>query len=180
MKQQGITSRSVSKLQNVALKQAATNLSGAVKIYRSIFSDRELLNALCKELDLPKIVASQLVSLSRDKETVLSICKQMLASVDGQHVQPVCIYTQYKSVEQECNNSCKSAEWQAENIVVGTMFKEFGFASETLIDGGNPSMRCFQTESTSVIRRYAYCRITRYTPRLVAKCVAYYLGNKPE
>lgn len=180
MKQQGITNKNVSKLQNAALKQAATNLSGAVKIYRSIFNDKALLTALCQELDLPKIVASQLASLSKDKETVLDICRQMLANIDGQFVQPVCIYTQYKSVEQECNNSCKSAEWQAENIVTGTMFKGFGFSHEVQIDGGNPSMKCFQTESTSVIRRYAYCRITRYTPRLVAKCVAHYLGNKPE
>lgn len=180
MKQQGITNKNVSKLQNAALKQAATNLSGAVKIYRSIFNDKALLTALCQELDLPKIVANQLASLSKDKETVLDICRQMLANVDGQFVQPVCIYAQYKSVEQESKNSCKPAEWQAENIVTGTMFKEFGFNSPTEIDGGNPSMKCFQTESTSVIRRYAYCRITRYTPRLVAKCVAHYLGNKPE
>lgn len=179
MKQE-LTSKNVSKLQNAALKQAATNLSGAVKIYRSIFSDKAILIGLCRELELPKMVAAQLISLSKDKEKVLNICQQMLASIDGQFVQPVCIYAQYKSVEQESKNSCKSAEWQAENIVTGTMFKDFGFASEVQIDGGNPSLKCFQTESTSVIRKYAYCRITRYTPRLVAKCVAYYLGNMPE
>lgn len=176
----GITSKNVSKLQNAALRQAATNLSGAVKIYRSIFNDKASLTALCQEFDLPKAVASQLVSLSRDKEAVLSVCQQMLANIDGQFVQPVCIYTQYKSVEEQGKNSCKLAEWQAENIVTGTMFKDFGFASEVQIDGGNPSMKCFQTENTSAIRKYAYCKIMRYTPRLVAKCVAHYLGNKPE
>lgn len=173
-----IKEKSISKLQNAAIKQSAETLAGACKLYCAIFSDSANLKALAKELEIDVVFANTLSKAAKDKKDVLSICQQMLANIDGAFVQPVCIYKVDKV--DETNNTTKTAEWQAENIVPGKTFKPFGFASETEIDGGNESGKYFVTQNEKVERRYAYCRINRYSVRLVAKCVQHYLANKPE
>lgn len=169
--------KSISKLQNAAIKQSSETLAGGCKLYCAIFSDSTNLKGIVKELDINLSFANTLAKLAKDKKQVLSICQQMLENIDGRFVQAVCIYSNSKVDDNV--STAKTEDWQSENIVTGKEFKPFGFFSPTTIDDGNVSGKYFSTETEKTVKKFAYCRISRYSVRLIAKCVQHYLANKP-
>lgn len=173
-----IAEKNIGKLQGAAIKQSAETLAGGCRLYCAIFSDSANLKTLAKELDINQSFAIMLSKIAKDKKQVLSICQQMLANIDGCFVQAVCIYSNSK-VDDNVSTT-KTADWQAENIVTGKEFKPFGFFSPTTIDDGNVSGKYFSTETEKTVKKFAYCKINRFSVRLIAKCVQHYLANKPE
>ena len=48
-----ITKKNVNKLQNAVIKENASNLVGAVKLYNALFANGADLKAICKTFEIP-------------------------------------------------------------------------------------------------------------------------------
>lgn len=62
-----ITKKNVNKLQNAVIKENASNLVGAVKLYNALFANGADLKAICKTLEMPAEYAVKVAALAKDK-----------------------------------------------------------------------------------------------------------------
>ena len=82
-----ITKKNVNKLQNAVIKENASNLVGAVKLYNALFANGADLKAICKTLEIPAEYAVKVAALAKDKKRLVAVCSQMLPKVGDTFVK---------------------------------------------------------------------------------------------
>lgn len=130
-----ITKKNVNKLQNAVIKENASNLVGAVKLYNALFANGADLKAICKTLEMPAEYAVKVAALAKDKKRLVAVCSQMLPKVGDTFVKFSLYSKVYKDnkVDKEKGIETRTADWCAENVIYGGEYKPFGFSTaETL------------------------------------------------
>lgn len=124
-----ITKKNVNKLQNAVIKENASNLVGAVKLYNALFANGADLKAICKTLEIPAEYAVKVAALAKDKKRLVAVCSQMLPKVGDTFVKFSLYSKVYKDnkVDKEKGIEAKAADWCAENVIYGGEYKSFGF-----------------------------------------------------
>lgn len=169
-----ITKKNVNKLQNAVIKENASNLVGAVKLYNALFTNRADLKAICKALEIPAEYAVKVAALAKDKKRLVAVCSQMLPKVDDTFVKFALYSRVYKDnkVDKE-----KTADWCAENVVYGGEYKSFGFSTAETLET-KKSAKWLVKETDEYKATYVAVKIKSYSIRTVAKCVSEYLAHE--
>lgn len=171
-----MTGKDLNKVQNEVKKASEKTLTGAVKAWCELFKSGKEINEILKDNDIKvdKAIVPALVSLAKDKELVIQLCKDILPRVDG-------TFCAYKEIEREYYdkleqvNNMKLPEDKVKSIaIMGNMHKRFGYNDPVEYDGG-----VFYEPYNGVGKRIVKCAvpIKRYTFSLIAKCVTYYLTH---
>lgn len=174
-----ITKKNVNKLQNAVIKENASNLVGAVKLYNALFSNGADLKAICKALEIPAEYAVKVATLAKDKKRLVTVCSQMLPKVDDIFVKFTLYSKVYKdtNVDKEKGIEVKTADWCADNVVYGEDYKPFGFATPETLETKS-SAKWIVKETDEYKATYVAVKITSYSIRTVAKCVSEYLAHE--
>lgn len=174
-----ITKKNVNKLQNAVIKENAANLVGAVKLYSALFSNGTNLKAICKALEIPAEYAVKVATLAKDKKRLVTVCSQMLPKVDDIFVRFTLYSKVYKdtNVDKEKGIKAKTADWCAENVVYGSEYKAFGFATAESLETKKRTKWLIK-ETDEYNATYVAVKIESYSIRTVAKCVSEYLAHE--
>lgn len=174
-----ITKKNVNKLQNAVIKENASNLVGAVKLYNALFSNGVDLKAICKALEIPAEYAVKVATLAKDKKRLVTVCSQMLPKVDDIFVKFTLYSKVYKdtNVDKEKGIEAKAADWCADNVVYGSEYKPFGFATAETLET-KKSAKWLVKETDEYKATYVAVKIKSYSIRTVAKCVSEYLAHE--
>lgn len=174
-----ITKKNVNKLQNAVIKENASNLVGAVKLYNALFANGSDLKAVCKSLEIPLEYATKVAALAKDKKRLVTVCSQMLPKVGDTFVKFALYSKVYKDskVNKEKGIEAKTADWCNENVVYGSEYKPFGFSSPELIEATN-SPKWLIKETDEYKATYVAIKVKSYSVRTVAKCVSEYLAHE--
>lgn len=171
-----MTNKDLKKVQNEVKKANEKTLTGAVKAWCQLFKSCKDVNEILKDNDIKvdKAVVPALVSLAKDKEIVIQLCKEILPRVNN-------TFCSYKEVEREYfdkldqDKNIKMTVDKIESIaILGTNHKRFGYNDPTEYDGG-----VYYDVFNGSDKRIVKCAvpIKRYTFNLIAKCVTYYLTH---
>lgn len=78
-----MTSKELNKVQNEVKKASEKTLTGAVKAWCQLFKSGKEVNEILKDNDIKvdKAIVPALVSLAKDKEVVIQLCKDILPRV---------------------------------------------------------------------------------------------------
>lgn len=166
-----ITKKNVNKLQNAVIKENASNLVGAVKLYNALFANGADLKAICKALEIPAEYAVKVVALAKDKQRLVAVCSQMLPKVGDTFVK----FTLYSKIYKDKEKGIESKE--VKNIAYGEAYKPFGFASADPLEN-EFSAKWLTRETDEYKATYVAVKITSYSIRTVAKCVSEYLAHE--
>lgn len=115
-----------------------------------------------------------MVSLAKDKEVVIQLCKEILPRVD----ETFCAYKEIERVyfdkQEQDKNTKLSEDKVAEISITGKAHKRFGYNEPIEYDGG-----VYYDVFNGTDKRIIKCAvpIKRYTYNLIAKCVTYYLTH---
>lgn len=170
-----ITKKNVNKLQKAVIRENASNLVGAVKLYNALFSNGADLKAVCKTLGIPAEYAIKVAALAKDKKRLVAVCSQMLPKVGDTFVK-FTLYTKiYKDSKVNKEKGIENKE--VKNIAYGEEYKPFGFASPEPLDGKN-SAKWLTRETDEYRATYVATRIASYSIRTIAKCVSEYLAHE--
>lgn len=172
-----MTSKELNKVQSEVKKASEKTLTGAVKAWCNLFKSGKEINDILKDNDIKveKSIVPALVSLAKDKEVVIQLCKDILPRVDG-------IFCAYKEVEreyydkQEQINNMKLPEDKVLSIAItGNAHKRFGYNEPVEYEGG-----VYFEPFNGTDKRIVKCAvpIKRYTHNLIVKCVTYYLTHQ--
>lgn len=174
-----ITKKNIQRLQNEAIKANASNLVGACKLYAALFSDCKDLKELCKKLEIPIEYAIKVSGIAKSKKTLVAICGQMLPKVGETFVRMQLYSKVYRDSKADAEKGTpnRSNEWCAENVVYGSEYKPFGFASAEALETENSS-KWITKETEEYKAMYVATTIRNYSIRLVAKCVTEYLSHE--
>lgn len=174
-----IAKKNVNKLQNAVIKENASNLVGAVKLYNALFANGADLQAICKTLEIPAEYAVKVAALAKDKKRLVAVCSQMLPKVDNTFVKFALYSKVYKDnkVDKEKGVEARTDEWCADNVVYGCEYKPFGFATAEALESEN-SAKWLIKESDEYKATYVAVRVKSYSIRTVAKCVSEYLSHE--
>lgn len=174
-----ITKKNVNKLQNAVIKENAANLVGAVKLYNALFANGADLKAICKALEIPAEYAVKVAALAKDKKRLVAVCGQMLPKVDDTFVKFALYSKVYKdtNVDKEKGIEAKTADWCADNVVYGSEYKSFGFATAESLET-KKSTKWLIKETDEYKATYVAVKIKSYSIRTVAKCVSEYLAHE--
>lgn len=174
-----ITKKNVNKLQNAVIKENASTLAGAVKVYKALFSNGAELKAICKALEIPAEYAVKVANLSKDKKRLVTVCSQMLPKVDDIFVNFTLYSKVYKdtNVNKEKGIEAKTADWCAENVVYGSEYKAFGFTTAEPLEA-KKSTKWLVKETDEYKATYVAVKIKYYSIRTIAKCVSEYLAHE--
>lgn len=174
-----ITKKNVNKLQNAVIKENASKLVGAVKLYGAIFSNGSDLKAICKALEIPAEYAVKVAALAKDKKRLVAICGQMLPKVDDVFVKFTLYSKVYKdtNVDKDKGIEAKAADWCAENVVYGSEYKAFGFTTAESLET-KKSAKWLIKETDEYKATYVAVKIKSYSIRTVAKCVSEYFAHE--
>lgn len=174
-----ITKKNVNKLQNAVIKENAANLVGAVKLYGALFSNGSDLKAICKALEIPAEYAVGVAALAKDKKRLVTVCSQMLPKVDDIFVKFTLYSKVYKdtNVNKEKGIEAKTTDWCAENVVYGSEYKPFGFATAETLET-KKSAKWLVKETDEYKATYVAVKIKSYSIRTIAKCVSEYLAHE--
>ena len=174
-----ITKKNVNKLQNAVIKENASNLVGAVKLYNALFANGADLKAVCKALEIPAEYAVKVAALAKDKKRLVAVCSQMLPKVGDTFIK-FSIYSKvYKDnkVDKEKGIEAKAADWCFDNVVYGGEYKPFGFATAETLETKS-SAKWIIKETDEYKSTYVAVKIKSYSIRTVAKCVSEYLAHE--
>lgn len=171
-----MTSKDLNKVQSEVKKASEKTLTGAVKAWCRLFKSGKEINDILKENDIKvdKAIVPALVSLAKDKELVIQLCKDILPRVDG-------TFCAYKEIEREYYdkleqvNNMKLPEDKVKSIaIMGNTHKRFGYNEPVEYDGG-----VFYEPYNGVDKRIIKCAVPvkKYAHNLIAKCVTYYLTH---
>lgn len=166
------TEKQVNKVQNSILKKSKT-LSGACKLYNDLFKNQSDLKAVCKELDVPVAIATQLSTIAKTKDATLNICYEMLAKVDNTFVRLVSYSKVYKDKSLSDKNTSISKS-MSDKIVSGTEYKSFGYCSPIKYSE-SPSPYYKQNDNDNYTQTHVAIKYDSYSILLVSKCVSRYL-----
>lgn len=174
-----ITKKNVNKLQSAVLKENASHLAGAVKMYGALFAKGADLKAVCRALDIPAECAVKVAALAKDKKRLVAVCGQMLPKVGDTFVRFSLYSKVYKDskVDRERGMEAKTADWCADNVVYGEEYKAFGFATAETLETKS-SAKWIVKETDEYKATYVAVKIKHYSLRLVAKCVSEYLAHE--
>lgn len=174
-----ITKKNVNKLQNAVIKENASNLVGAVKLYNALFANGGNLKEVCKVLEIPAEYAVKVAALAKDKKKLIAVCSQMLPKVGNTFVKFSLYSKVYKDnkVDKEKGIEAKTANWCAENVIYGGEFKPFGFATAEMLDTKN-SAKWIVKDTDEYRITYVAVKIKYYSIRTIAKCVSEYLAHE--
>lgn len=170
-----ITKKNVNKLQNAVIKENASNLVGAVKLYNALFANGSDLKAICKALEIPAEYAVKVAALAKDKKRLVAVCSQMLPKVGDTFVKFSLYSKVYKDnkVDKEKGIEAKAAD----NVVYGGEYKPFGFATAETLETKS-SAKWIVKETDEYKSTYVAVKIKSYSIRTVAKCVSEYLAHE--
>ena len=171
-----MTSKDLNKVQSEVKKASEKTLTGAVKAWCQLFKSGKEINDILKEngIKVDKAIVPALVSLAKDKELVIQLCKDILPRVDG-------TFCAYKEIEREYYdkleqvNNMKLPEDKVKSIAItGNTHKRFGYNEPVEYDGG-----VFYEPYNGVDKLIIKCAVPvkKYTHNLIAKCVTYYLTH---
>lgn len=171
-----MTNKELNKVQNEVKKASEKTLTGAVKAWCQIFKSGKEINEILKDNDIKvdKSIVPALVALARDKEVVIQLCKDILPRVD----ETFCAYKEIERIyfdKQDQNRNTKLSEDKvAEISITGKAHKRFGYNEPIEYDFG-----IYYETFNGADKRIIKCAvpIKRYTFRLIAKCVTYYLTH---
>lgn len=174
-----ITKKNVNKLQNAVIKENASNLAGAVNLYKALFANSADLKAVCKDLEIPAEYAVKVAALAKDKKRLVAVCSQMLPKVGDTFVKFSLYSKVYKDnkVDKEKGIEAKTADWCAENVVYGSEYKPFGFATAETLETKS-STKWLIKENDEYKSTYVAVKIKSYSIRTIAKCVSEYLAHE--
>lgn len=170
-----ITEKNINRLQNAVIKENASNLVGAVKLYNALFANGSDLKVICKALEIPTEYAVKVADLAKDKKRLVTVCSQMLPKVGNAFIK----FTLYSKIYKDSKvNEEKGVEnKEVKNIAYGEEYKPFGFASPEPLEGKN-SAKWLIRETDEYRATYVATRITSYSIRTIAKCVSGYLAHE--
>lgn len=171
-----MTSKDINKVQNEVKKASEKTLTGAVKAWCQLFKSGKEVNGILKDNDIKvdKSIVPALVSLAKDKEVVIQLCKEILPRVD----ETFCAYKEIERVyfdkQEQDKNTKLSEDKVAEISITGKAHKRFGYNEPIEYEGG-----VYYEVFNGSDKRIVKCAvpIKRYTFNLIAKCVTYYLTH---
>lgn len=174
-----MTSKDLNKVQNEVKKASEKTLTGAVKAWAQLFKSGKEINEILKENDIKvdKEIVPALVSLAKDKEVVIQLCKEILPRIDN-------TFCAYKEVEREYydkqdeEKNVKLSEGKINEIaIIGNTHKRFGYCEPIAYNdtGSVPYYEVFNGSDKRIIK--VAIPIKRYTYNLIAKCITYYLAH---
>lgn len=171
-----MTNKDINKVQNEVKKASEKTLTGAVKAWCQLFKSGKEINEILKESDISvdKEVVPALVSLAKDKEAVIQLCKEILPRVNG-------TFCAYKEVEreyydkQDVEKNAKLPEDKINEIaIIGDAHKHFGYNEPIAYESG-VYYKSYNGADKRIVK--VAVPIKRYTYNLIAKCVTYYLTH---
>lgn len=171
-----MTSKDLNKVQSEVKKASEKTLTGAVKAWCQLFKSGKEVNKILKENDIEvdKDIVPALVSLAKDKEVVIQLCKDILPRINY-------TFCAYKEIEREYLDKLdqdKNVKMTVDKIestaIIGTTHKRFGYNEPVEYDGG-----VYYDVFNGSDKRIVKCAvpIKRYTYNLIAKCITYYLTH---
>lgn len=171
-----MTSKELNKVQKEVKKASEKTLTGAVKAWCQLFKSGRDMNEILKDNDIKvdKAIVPALAALAKDREVVISLCKEILPRVD----ETFCAYKEIERVyldKQDQDRNTKSSEDKvAEISITGKAHKRFGYNEPIEYEGG-----VYYEVFNGSDKRILKCAvpIKRYTFSLIAKCVTYYLTH---
>ena len=174
-----MTSKDLNKVQSEVKKASEKTLTGAVKAWCHLFKSGKEINDILKDNDIKvdKAIVPALVSLAKDKELVIQLCKDILPRVDG-------TFCAYKEIEREYYdkleqvNNMKLPEDKVKSIaIMGNTHKRFGYCEPIAYNdtGSVPYYEVFNGSDKRIVK--VAIPIKRYTYNLIAKCITYYLTH---
>lgn len=174
-----MTKKNVNKLQNAVIKENASNLVGAVKLYNALFANGSDLKVICKLLEIPLEYAIKVAALAKDKKRLVAVCSQMLPKVGDTFVKFSLYSKVYKDnkVDKEKGIEAKAANWCSDNIAYGGEYKPFGFSTAETLETKS-SAKWIVKEMDEYKSTYVAVKIKSYSIRTVAKCVSEYLAHE--
>lgn len=173
-----ITKRNVNRLQSAVIKESASGLAGAAKLYKALFANGADLKAICKTLEIPTEYAVKVAALAKDKKRLVAVCSQMLPKVGDTFVKFSLYSKVYKDnkVDKE-KGEARTDDWCAKNVIYGGEYKRFGFSTAETLET-KTSAKWLVKETDEYTATYVAVKITSYSIRLVAKCVSEYLAHE--
>lgn len=174
-----ITKKNINRLQNVVIKENASNLVSAVKLYNALFANSTDLKAICKALEIPAEYAVKVAALAKDKKRLVAVCSQMLPKVGDTFVKFALYSKVYRdtNADKEKGIEAKTADWCAENVVYGSEYKAFGFTTAESLKT-KKSTKWLVRETDEYKSTYVAVKIKSYSIRTIAKCVSEYLAHE--
>lgn len=171
-----MTNKELTKVQKEVKKASEKTLTGAVKAWCQLFKSGKEVNKILKDNDIKvdKAIVPALVSLAKDKEAVIQLCKEILPRIDG----TFCAYKEIERVyydKQDVEKNTKLSEEKVKEIaIIGETHKRFGYNEPLEYDFG-----VYYEPFNGNDKRIVKCAIPikRYTHSLIAKCVTYYLTH---
>lgn len=174
-----MTGKDLNKVQNEVKKASEKTLTGAVKAWCQLFKSGKEINEILKvnDIKIDKGIVPALVSLAKDKEVVIQLCKEILPHVDN-------TFCAYKEVEreyydkQDAEKNVKLSENKINEIaIIGNTHKRFGYCEPVAYSdtGSAPYYEVFNGSDKRIVK--VAIPIKRYTYNLIAKCITYYLTH---
>ena len=114
--------------------------------------------------------------MAKDKELVITICKEILANIDGVFCQYIEIEKIYNDENESANNKIMLAEKQAQKILLGTTHKAFGYCAPIKYSEDKSGYFVIYNNERYKSTRMA-TKITNFSFSLIAKCITYYLTH---
>lgn len=171
-----MTSKDLNKVQNEVKKASEKTLTGAVKTWCQLFKSKKEINDILKENDIKvdRAIVPALVSLAKDKEVVIQLCKEILPRIDNTFCAYKEIQREYYDKRDAEKNTKLSEEKVKEIAIIGKTHKRFGY-NEPLEYKSGVYYERFNGNDKRIVK--CAIPIKRYTHSLIAKCVTYYLTH---
>lgn len=174
-----MTNKELNKVQNEVKKASEKTLTGAVKAWCQLFKSNKEINEILKDNDIKvdKAIVPALVSLAKDKEVVIQLCKDILPRVNDTFCAYKEVEREYYDKQDQANNSKLPLDKVNSIAVLGNTHKRFGYCEPTSYSDTDsvPYYEVFNGSDKRIIK--AAIPIKRYTYNLIAKCITYYLTH---
>lgn len=174
-----MTSKDLNKVQNEVKKASEKTLTGAVKAWCNLFKSNKEINEILKDNDIKvdKAIVPALVSLAKDKEVVIQLCKDILPRVNDTFCAYKEIKREYYDKQDQANNIKLPLDKVNSIAVLGNTHKRFGYCEPIAYNDTNsvPYYEVFNGSDKCIVK--VATPIKRYTYNLIAKCITYYLTH---
>lgn len=174
-----MTSKDLNKVQNEVKKASEKTLTGAVKAWCNLFKSNKEINEILKDNDIKvdKAIVPALVSLAKDKEVVIQLCKDILPRVNDTFCAYKEVEREYYDKQDQVNNSKLPLDKVNSIAVLGNTHKRFGYCEPVAYSDTDsvPYYEVFNGSDKRIVK--VAIPIKRYTYNLIAKCITYYLTH---
>lgn len=174
-----MTSKDLNKVQSEVKKASEKTLTGAVKAWCQLFKSGKEVNEILKDNDIKvdKAVVPALVTLAKDKEVVIQLCKEILPRVNDTFCAYKEVEREYYDKQDQANNSKLPLDKVNDIAVLGDTHKRFGYCEPIAYNdtGSVPYYEVFNGSDKRIVK--VAIPIKRYTYNLIAKCITYYLTH---